>query len=266
MVAWRDELRNEDMSVLDRFRLDGKTAVVTGGSLGIGYGMALGLAEAGANVAIASRREAQLKAAVNDLKSRGVKAIGVKTDVLVASDVEALAKQTEAELGAINIWVNNAGGNLDREMHQLADTTRENWNTLVGLNLTSVWWGSKVAAAHMASGGSIINISSLAGYRASPGFGPYGACRAGVMQMTKTLAVELAAKGLRVNCIAPGTVETEMLLETLKLDHEAAQPMAAAIPLGRLGAPEDFAGATVFLASDASSWVTGVTLDISGGQ
>ena len=254
------------MGVLDRFRLDGKTAVVTGGSLGIGYGMAMALAEAGANVAIASRREAQLEAAVSDLESTGVKAIGVKTDVLVSEEVEALAARAESQLGAIGIWVNNAGGNLDRQLHQLADTKRENWDTLVGLNLTSVWWGSSVAAAHMSGGGSIINISSVAGYRASPGFGPYGACRAGVMQMTKTLATELAPKGIRVNCIAPGTVETEMLLETLGLDHDGAQPLAAGIPLGRLGAPEDFAGAAVYLASDASSWVTGVTLDVAGGQ
>ncbi len=254
------------MSVLDRFRLDGKTAVVTGGSLGIGYGIAMGLAEAGANVAIASRRQAQLDAAQRDLESLGVKAIGVKTDVLLPPDVEALAKRAQSELGVIGIWVNNAGGNLDRQMHQLADTTRENWDTLVGLNLTSVWWGSSVAAAHMAEGGSIINISSVAGYRASPGFGPYGACRAGVMQMTKTLAVELAPRGVRVNCIAPGTVETEMLRETLQLESEQIQPLATSIPLGRLGEPEDFAGAAVFLASDAASWVTGITLDVAGGQ
>ncbi len=254
------------MSVLDRFRLDGKTAVVTGGSLGIGYGIAMGLAEAGANVAIASRREAQLKAAVQDLESTGIKVLGVKTDVLVAEEVEALAKCAASELGPIGIWVNNAGGNLDRQMHQLTETTRENWDALVGLNLTSVWWGSSVAASHMTNGGSILNISSLAGHRASPGFGPYGACRAGVMQMTKTLAVELAPKGIRVNCIAPGTVETEMLLETLGLNHDGAQPLAAGIPLARLGAPDDFAGAAVFLASDAASWITGVTLDVAGGQ
>ncbi len=254
------------MSVLDRFRLDGKTAVVTGGSLGIGYGIAMGLAEAGANVAIASRREAQLKAAVQDLESTGIKVLGVKTDVLVAEEVEALAKRAASELGPIGIWVNNAGGNLDRQMHQLTETTRENWDALVGLNLTSVWWGSSVAASHMTNGGSILNISSLAGHRASPGFGPYGACRAGVMQMTKTLAVELAPKGIRVNCIAPGTVETEMLLETLGLNHDGAQPLAAGIPLARLGAPDDFAGAAVFLASDAASWITGVTLDVAGGQ
>ncbi len=254
------------MSVLDRFRLDGKTAVVTGGSLGIGYGIAMGLAEAGANVAIASRREAQLKAAVQDLESTGIKVLGVKTDVLVAEEVEALAKCAASELGPIGIWVNNAGGNLDRQMHQLTETTRENWDALVGLNLTSVWWGSSVAASHMTNGGSILNISSLAGHRASPGFGPYGACRAGVMQMTKTLAVELAPKGIRVNCIAPGTVETEMLLETLGLNHDGAQPLAASIPLARLGAPDDFAGAAVFLASDAASWITGVTLDVAGGQ
>ena len=254
------------MGVLDRFRLDGKTAVVTGGSLGIGYGMAMALAEAGAKVAVASRREAQLASAVRDLESTGVQALGVKTDVLVPEDVEALAARAASELGEIGIWVNNAGGNLDRQLHPLADTKHENWDTLVGLNLTSVWWGSSVAAKYMAGGGSIINISSVAGYRASPGFGPYGACRAGVMQMTKTLAVELAPKGIRVNCIAPGTVETEMLLETLGLDHDGVQPMAAGIPLGRLGTPEDFAGAAVFLASDAASWVTGITLDVAGGQ
>lgn len=253
------------VGVLDTFRLDGKTAVVTGGSLGIGYGMAMGLAEAGANVAVASRREEQLQAAVRDLQAIGVKAMGVKTDVLQFEDVEALASHVEADLGAIDIWVNNAGGNLDRQMHQLADTTRENWDTLVGLNLTSIWWGSKVAAGHMASGAAIINTSSIAGYRASPGFGPYGACRAGVMQMTKTLATELAPKGIRVNCIAPGTVETEMLLETMHLESGQLHPMAAAIPLGRVGAPEDFSGAVVFLASDASAWITGVTLDVSGG-
>ncbi len=185
--------------------------------------------------------------------------------MLQPDEVEALADRVEAQFGAINIWVNNAGGNLDRQMHQLAETTRENWDSLVGLNLTSVWWGSRTAAGRMSSGDVIINTSSIAGRGPSPGFGPYGACRAGVIQITKTMAVELVPKGIRVNCIAPGTVATEMLMETLRVEEDQLAPFAANIPLGRVGAPEDLGGAVVFLASDASAWVTGVTLDVAGG-
>jgi 7-alpha-hydroxysteroid dehydrogenase len=257
----------EKTSMLDKFRLDGQTAVVTGAGKGIGRGIALALAECGANVAVAARRADDINAVRDEIEARGVKGLAVPTDVLDFPAIDKLAEAAETELGALSIWVNNAGGNLDRQTHALAETTEDNWDTLIDLNLKTLWWGSKTAAARFKNGGRIINIASTAALGPSPGFGPYGAARAGVMQMTKTLAVELAPLGITVNCVAPGVVVTEMLLETMHTDEAGVNAtMAAAVPLGRLGTPEDIATAAVYFAAPATEWVTGQTLVVSGGQ
>jgi NAD(P)-dependent dehydrogenase (short-subunit alcohol dehydrogenase family) len=164
--------------------------------------------------------------------------------------------------------VNNAGGNQDRTMRSLVDTPDDVWDLLIDFNLKTCWQGAKLAAPHIqaAGGGSIINIVSISGLRASPNFGPYGAARAGVMNLTQTLAVEMAPMKIRANAIAPGLVPTEMLFETMKVDESAVSQMARGIPIGRTGTPADIGACAVYLCSDAASWVTGQTVAVSGGQ
>jgi 7-alpha-hydroxysteroid dehydrogenase len=252
--------------MLDKFRLDGQVAVVTGGGKGIGRGIALALAACGAHVAVAARRQVDIDAVKQEIEALGVKGLAVATDVLDFPAIDQLAEATETALGPLSIWVNNAGGNLDRQTHSLSETSEDNWDTLVDLNLKTLWWGCKTAASRLQSGGRIINISSTAALGPSPGFGPYGASRAAVIQMTKTWAVELAPQAITVNCIAPGVVLTEMLLETMHMDEAAVtEAMGATIPMGRLGDPDDIAAAAVFFASPAAQWTTGQTLVVSGG-
>jgi NAD(P)-dependent dehydrogenase (short-subunit alcohol dehydrogenase family) len=172
-----------------------------------------------------------------------------------------------SEFGRLDIMVNNAGGNLDRKMYALPDIPIEKFDEQLTLNMKTKFWGAQQAAARMTDGGRIINIISIAAHRPSPGFGVYSAANMGMISMTRTLAVELAPKKITVNAIAPGTVVTEMLTETLGVSDEQAHAMFdASIPLGRTGTPEDCAAAAVFFASPAAEWITGQTLDVAGGQ
>lgn len=257
------------MSILDEFRLDGQVAVVTGGGRGIGEGIALGLAEAGADVVLAARRTAEIEAVADKVRALGRRALAVTTDMMDMEQVEALAQQTVTDMGALNCWVSNAGGADDRVPRTLLEMPERQWDFQLNLNLKAVWSGAQAAAKRMQAqgGGTIINISSQAANRASPHNGPYAVAKSGVNNLTQTLAVELAPLGIRVNSVSPGPIPTEVFLEFLQLSEDDIPKLGKqlGVPLGRVGTPQDIAPAVVYLASAASSWMTGQDIVINGG-
>jgi 7-alpha-hydroxysteroid dehydrogenase len=253
-----------DESVLDLLRLDGKVAVVTGSGRGIGRGIALAFAQAGADVVVTARRANEVEAVAEEIRALGRRALPLPGDI--RDFAETLADAAVDELGQLDIWVSNVGGSEEKRTQPLIETSDETWRAQLELNLTTVFQGAKAAARRMTSGGAIVNISSGAGMRAAPNTGPYGAAKAGVINLTMTLAEELAPAGIRVNCIAPGMVPTEAFFEVLKVREDELPAFAAKVPLGRLGTPEDIAAAALFLASPASAWITGQNLLVSGGR
>lgn len=257
------------MSVLDEFKLDGQVAVVTGGGRGIGEGIALGLAEAGADVVLAARRAEEIEAVAEKVRALGRRALAVPTDVMQIEQVQALAKTAFDEMGALTCWVSNAGGADDRVPRTFLEMPERQWDFQLNLNLKAVWTGAQAAANIMKDngGGTIINISSQAANRASPHNGPYAVAKSGVNNLTQTLAAELGPMGIRVNSVSPGPIPTEVFLEFLKLSEEDIPKLGKqfGVPLGRVGTPQDIAPAVVYLASAASSWMTGQDMVINGG-
>ena len=254
------------MTMLPSFRLDNQIAVVTGGGKGIGRGIALCLAQAGADVVVASRSKADLDAVVAEIEALGRRALAVPTDVTQAEQIKALGERCQAELGAPTIWVNNAGGLPDATPRYLSRTLEGQWDAQIDLNLKSVWLGSVTAADCMGAGGVIINISSRTAYGPQKKNGPYAASKAATNSLTQTLAAELAP-AIRVNAIAPGPVASQNFFESTGLSEEQVTPEAGGlgVPLGRIGAPEDIGAAVVFMASPAASWITGQCLYVDGG-
>ena len=257
------------MTILDRFNLDGQVAVVTGGGRGIGEGLALGLAEAGADVVVAARRSNEVEAVAAKIAALGRRSLAVTCDVMEIEQVQSLAQRAFDEMGKLTCWVSNAGGADDRVPRTLLDMPERQWDFQLNLNLKAVWTGAQAAARIMKEhgGGTIINISSAAANVASPFNGPYAVAKSGVNNLTQTLAAEMAPLGIRVNGVSPGPIPTEVFLEFLQLKEEDIPSLGERfqIPLGRVGTPEDIAPAVVYLASEASSWMTGHTISIKGG-
>ncbi len=255
------------MAVLDTFSLAGQVAVVTGGGKGIGRGIALCLAEAGADVAVASRNADDLAEVVAAIEALGRRGLAVPTDVTVVEQMEALGDRVVAELAAPTIWVNNAGGLPDATPRYLTRTPEDRWDAQVDLNLKSVWAGATVAARCMhPEGGCIINISSRTAMGPQRKNGPYAAAKAAANSLTQTLSVELAPK-IRVNAVAPGPIPTQNFLQSTGTTEESlpALEQAMGIPLQRVGRVEDIGAAVVFMASPAASWITGQCLYVDGG-
>jgi len=242
--------------------LKGKVALVTGGSRGIGKAIAVSLAKNGANVVVNySGNEAAANQVVEEITALGVKAIAYKANVANSEEVATLIKNTVDEFGSIDILVNNAGITRDGLLLRMKDT---DWDDVIDTNLKGVFNCIKSAAKFMSRqrNGRIINISSVVGQIGNPGQMNYVAAKAGVLGMTKTAAKELASRNITVNAIAPGFIETDM---TSELNEQIRTGMLANIPLQSFGQPEDIANAVVFLATDASRYITGQTINVDGG-
>lgn len=249
---------------MERFSLEGKSAVVTGASRGIGRAIALGFAEAGADVAVAARTEGDLETLAKEIDALGRRAIVVPTDVTQRDEIENLVQTAVEGFGQIDVFVNNAGGS--NFMAPLTSLRPAGWDKLRTLNLDSVFHGTQLAAQAMVDkGGSIIQIASVAGIQGAQGLSPYSAAKGGVRLFTQAVAKELASSNIRVNSIAPGWIDTP-LNEFMKEDESILKMMTDMIPMGRFGTSEEIAAAAIYLASDASSFVTGTTLVVDGGQ
>jgi NAD(P)-dependent dehydrogenase (short-subunit alcohol dehydrogenase family) len=253
----------ESMAILDQFRLDDRTAIVTGGNRGIGRAIAQAFAEAGANVVVANRTASEGEEAAADIEaSTDSSAIAVETDVSEEADVEALVDATVEEFGGVDVLVNNAGV----AYHNGAEEKPiEEWHKTLDINLTGAFLCSKYAGQEMIDGddGSIINISSMSAFIANypQRHVDYQASKAGLEGFRHQLASEWAQYGVRVNNIAPGYIQTEILID----DEELLTAWKDEMLMDELGQPEDIASAAVFLASDASSYMTGETIVIDGG-
>jgi 7-alpha-hydroxysteroid dehydrogenase len=248
----------------DLFGLKDRVAVVTGAGKGIGAGIATTLAAAGATVVVSARTASDLDAVVAEIAAAGGAAVAKVADVTIDDDLDALAQTAIDRFGRLDVWVNNAGGSPGRS--PLVEMDRERWDRALALNLTSVWAGTAAAARRMTAG-SIVNISSRTAWGAVVNNGHYAAAKAGVNSLTQTFSKELAPH-IRVNAVAPGAVPTEIFFEVLNLTPADLPRYAkeTGVPLERLGTPLDIAAAVLFLASPASAWMTGETLNVSGGR
>jgi 3-oxoacyl-[acyl-carrier protein] reductase len=240
-------------------RLDGRAALITGGAGGIGMAVARRLAGAGARIALADIDADRTDAAVAALRAEGFEASGLQADV---SDPGAVAAMTEAA-GAVDILVNNAGF-MGRQA-PLWELTKEDWDRVLAVDLTSVFLVTRAVLPQMRARrrGAVVSIASIAGKEGTPQLVPYSTAKAGIIAFTKALGKELVLEGVRVNCVAPGVVETPLLDQ---LTPDAVEVMRSKSPMGRLGTAEEVAAVVHFLASDAASFVTAQCYDVSGGR
>lgn len=254
------------MHARELFDLSGKTAIVTGGGVGIGRQMAQALAESGANLVLCARKVERCEQAAAELSQLGVRALGLRCDVREPDAVQAVVDRTREEFGVIDVLVNNAGTVWGAPPE---DTPLEGWQKVIDVNLTGVFLFSQAAGRVMidAGGGKIVNIASVAGLGGAPpeivNAIPYHASKGGVIAFTRDLACKWAQHGINVNAIAPGWFPSEMSAYVLDRQGET---LVGHIPLRRFGGPDDLKGAVVFLASAAADYVTGHTLVVDGGE
>lgn len=246
------------------FSLKGKTVVVTGGGRGIGQGISLAMARAGADVVLAGRGEAPLRETAEAIHAEGGAALPVTCDITKMADINALVATALSQFGTIDCWVNNAGSASPSDNGPLLDIDEGQWDRVVDLNLKWTFFAAQAAARAMTNGGSIINITSRSASQPSPLVGHYGAAKAGVESLTATMAVEWGHLGIRVNGIAPGVVLVDSL-STMQSESRQRRQIET-VPLQRLGKVEDVAPLAVYFASDESAWVTGTIVPVNGGS
>lgn len=248
-------------------RLSGKVAIITGGGTGIGKAIALALAREGAKVALAARRPEKLEAAVREVQDAGGEAIGIRCDVSKAAEaVEAVGK-TEKAFGRVNVLVNNAGA---LSVSTIESVSEEEWDRVMSTNVKGPFLMSRAAlpAMRRAGGGSIVNVGSVLGLVAMKDRAAYCASKGALTLLTKAMALDHAHDKIRVNCICPAIVETDLVAELFSSTEEGRKAKAARIatfPAGRFGKPADIAELAVFLASEESSWMTGTAIPVDGG-
>jgi NAD(P)-dependent dehydrogenase (short-subunit alcohol dehydrogenase family) len=250
------------MGLLERFDLSGKVAVVTGASSGLGVAFAKGLAEAGADVAIGARRLEKLEDTKKLVEATGRRCVAVKTDVTVVEDCQALVDAAMDAFGRVDVLVNSAGDG--GEYHPATEDPPEQFRRVVDLNLMGSYWMAQAAGRVMRPGSAVVNLSSVMALTTAkmPAAG-YSAAKAGVLGLTRDLAAQWGEKGIRVNAILPGTFITEQTEHYS--DNYRKAIIKARVPIGRLGELEDAAATVVFLASDASAYITGVAIPVDGG-
>jgi len=246
------------------FSLKGKTAVVTGAGRGIGRGICIAMAQAGADVVLAGRTLEPLEKVAGEVRAHGVQALPVVCDITKAADLRNLVAKTVDHFGYVHAWVNNAGSASPSDNARLLDLDEGQWDRVVDLNLKWTFFAAQAAARAMTRGGSIINITSRSASQPCPMTGQYGAAKAGVENLTATMAVEWGHMQIRVNAIAPGVVPTEEL--TSMMSEARRRRQIETVPLQRLGTVEDVGPLAVYFASDESSWVSGTVVQVTGGS
>jgi NAD(P)-dependent dehydrogenase (short-subunit alcohol dehydrogenase family) len=247
-------------------RFEGRAALVTGGGTGIGRATALRLAAEGASVAVSGRRPEPLAETVEAIESAGGRALAIPGDAAVDPDAERMVAEALAAFGRLDVLVNNAGA--IRRNVLLHELPAERWDELVAVNLRSVFLVTRAALRHMLElegDRSIVNVSSTFALAAGPGVSAYTAAKGGVISLTRALAIEYASHGVRVNCVCPAIIVTPLAHVDRPNFEEQQEEFARMFPLGRLGVPEDVAGAIAYYASTDAAWVTGTVLEVDGG-
>lgn len=249
---------------LEVFSIKGKSAIVTGASRGLGEAIAVGLAEAGADLVLASRDEERLEKVAKETRSKGSKCVTVKVDVLKSEEVQSMVDRAMSEFGKIDILVNNAGINI---VKPFVDLTEDDWDSVLDTNLKGYFLCAQAVGREMIKNksGCVINNASIFGRTGFMNIAPYIASKGGVVQLTKALAVEWARFNIRVICIAPSYIVTEMAKRDIESNPKIREQNIRKIPMRRGGEPREVADVVVFLASDAASFMTGETVAIDGG-
>jgi NAD(P)-dependent dehydrogenase (short-subunit alcohol dehydrogenase family) len=244
---------------------ENKVALITGAGSGLGLATAKAFAQSGASVALADANGNSVRSAAEELSAQGHKALAIQCDVADDAQVERMVEQTVATFGRLDAAYNNAG--VQNTVAEAADATREDFDRVISINLRGVWSCMKFELRQMLKqgGGAIVNCSSIGGLVAGPKRGTYQASKHGVLGLTKSAALDYAARGIRINAVCPGIIRTAMLDKMMATQADALKPMLENVPIGRLGRPEEIASAVLWLCSSAASFMVGHALAVDGG-